>query len=171
MLYLLDLDNTLADHTHRGHLIEEPNPDWQAFLHPDRVRLDSVIPSAVPHINELWNRGTNDCWFLTGRNEGLIEVTLDWIREHFDINVDNVHLIMRPVKNDMKPTEWKDHAMSHFLGFNPTKYCTKGIAFDDDLYMTQTYMKYGFLHLHAPNCWDILKTAGTDLPAESYWRK
>ena len=168
MAYIIDIDQTIGNSDHRKHLIERPHPDWNAFLHPDLVRIDSVIEAAVPHVNRLWDR--ENCWFLTGRNEGLRDVTLDWIREHFDINVDHVHLIMRPIDNDMKPTEWKDHALEYYLGYEPTSR-QRGVAFDDDLYMTATYAKYGFLHLHAPSCWDTLKTASSDLPPEGYWRK
>ena len=101
-LLILDIDGTLADISHREHLIERDNPDWDEFNNPDLVALDDPIPEALEALLDLLSE-VSEVVLLTGRPESLRSTTIDWLEEHFDLVIGEEtegalvsDLIMRP---------------------------------------------------------------------------
>jgi phosphoglycolate phosphatase-like HAD superfamily hydrolase len=79
MLYIFDIDGTLADLTHRLYLVRLPQPDWETFhkLCPDDVPIWEVITvaralAAAGHI----------LVFSTGRMESNRAATDAWLRKY-----------------------------------------------------------------------------------------
>jgi hypothetical protein len=76
--YVFDIDGTLADLTHRLHLIQQEKPDWDAFY--DACEDDRPIA----HMLDLcWELSiTRNVVFVSGRSERCRERTLSWLSDH-----------------------------------------------------------------------------------------
>lgn len=165
MLIVIDLDETCFTNTYRKHLIEGPNPNWQAYLAPELVRLDPPIPSAQRVFPKLLASGASIV-FLTGRNESLRAVTTESLKEHFNVDVDNTSLLMREIGDMRTPTEYKRSHLNRLV----YKFPTPWLCIDDDKFMQSVYLSYSAIPLLAPACWDVLFVDFPDLPIEAHWR-
>ncbi len=166
MLAIIDIDGTLADNTHRSHLVDGEQKDWDAFLQPALVRIDAVIPGTQRALKIMQSKNF-EIVFLTGRNEGLRGATSEWLEEHFGIKITEKNLIMRPFGNMDKPTDFKRRELSKFVYRGHENW----ITFDDDTYMQPVYMEFNAIVLHAPDCWKTLFLDPQELPPETHWRK
>jgi len=166
MLITLDIDNTVADGSHRDHFLQEDPPNWTAFISPEEMAKDTVIKGAVEGVRALQNTGAT-LVFVTGRNEGLRTITANWIKQNLGIDTDYNNLLMRPLGNDQKPTEVKRRLLDKLIyRFTPPWLCI-----DDDLYLDQVFRDFGAIHLKAPECWSIICPSSAGLPEEGFWRK
>ncbi|GGU50318.1 hypothetical protein GCM10010211_13260 [Streptomyces albospinus] len=77
-LAVFDLDGTLADSSHRQHLLRRRPRDWTAFF--AAATEDPPLPEGVA----LALRSTEDCEvvYLTGRPERCRRDTLAWLARH-----------------------------------------------------------------------------------------
>lgn len=169
MLVICDVDETVADNRHRQHLLgSDVRKNWAAFLHPDAVAADTLIPGAREGLAHLVNGGGR-VLFLTGRNERLRGVTSHWIREHLGHIVTVSNLTMRPDGEYSKATEFKGRIIRE-IRFQ----ANSNIPFlyiDDDPYMWPVAESLGGIVLKAPDCWSILNPRHSSLPPEEHWRK
>jgi hypothetical protein len=184
---IFDIDGTLAlAKPERLVFVEQEPKDWQSFLDPARVATDDPIPGALRVFPKLVSAfGLNRIIYLTGRNDGLRAITKEWIQTHFGHAVADTHLIMRPIGNLDKPTEFKWNALTTLAAWtamgslfddinigDPIISNLQGwLAFDDDKYMMQVYPKLGIIPFHAPNCWDTIFPEFNDLETETNWRR
>ncbi|MFE3547151.1 hypothetical protein ACFXN2_00595 [Streptomyces kronopolitis] len=94
-LAVFDLDGTLADATHRQHLLEGTPRDWKAFFAaaPEDPPLAEGVALAL--------RDAEDCEvvYLTGRPERCRRDTLAWLTRH---GLPEGRLWMRP-DHDRRP--------------------------------------------------------------------
>ena len=104
MLYIFDLDGTLADTSHRDHLAREGK--WDEY-YAACVR-DMPIPATVDTFINLKRAGA-EIYIFTGRSEQVRKQTETWLF------LNNLHpdlLMMRPEKNFKKDfilkAEWYD---------------------------------------------------------------
>lgn len=165
MVIVLDIDGTIANNDHRAHHVDKEAPDWDTFLTPDLVGKDTPIAGArraVKHFQLLKYK----MLFLTGRNEALRDTTMRWLLEHYELDVREEDLMMRPLGNMLKPTEFKREQVSAIR----QEYGENLIFFDDDLYMHAVYAEYG-IAMHAPECWKTMFPDHGELPPETHWRK
>ena len=124
---IVDIDGTIADHTHRQHYLKREPKDWDGFF--AEMHKDLPISPIVNIVNQLRSitayRGIyeNRIIFCTGRTEKYREVTTEWLQSIFDqiTFVDEYILYMRQ-DGDFRP----DHivkaellAQIRFDGFNP----------------------------------------------------
>lgn len=165
MIFVLDIDETLADNRHRAHYVEKTPKDWEGFLDPARVLQDKPLPAAQRVVAALKERGVGFV-FLTGRNETLRDVTSRWLLEHFDVVADDTNLYMRPEGNLLKPTEYKGQQLSDIA----RNFGRELIFVDDDPYMLPLYQQFG-VAMQAPACWDVLMPRNPPAEPEMDWRK
>lgn len=170
MLIFCDIDGTVADNTHRQHLLGDVGSgkklDWGAFLNPDAVFLDTPIPRAKENLHHfMWPNYS--VIFLTGRSEGLRGVTNRWLIQHMGIETSPSTLVMRPDGEFSKVTEFKSKILVEHRIANPTSHF---MYIDDDPYMWGIARKYGTV-LKAPMCWDVMNPDSPTLAEETYWRK
>ena len=161
MLIVCDIDQSIADNSHRVHLL----PNWDAFLSPEVVALDKPIPEAQLGISFL--QQYHEIIFLTGRNEGLRETTKEWLKKHFNIDTTPNNLLMRPTGSMELPTTFKRKELMRLV----YKYPLPWLCIDDDSYMHPIYQEMGCISLLAPDCWNSLMPRFTNLPEESNWRR
>lgn len=76
MIYLVDIDGTLADLTHRLHFIEQKPADWDGFFAacPD----DEPIQEVIDTVNLLHDGGAQ-IFLVTGRSDAIKEQTIAWL--------------------------------------------------------------------------------------------
>jgi len=153
MFVVIDLDETLADCSHRAHHIAKEPKNWDAFFDPSAIIKDPVVKGAervLAHFTEL----KYDIVILTGRNEDLRDVTMRWILEKLNIDVPDSSLLMRPNGNMLNAAEYKKEQLLNFKqGLE-----NKGNGFliiDDDAVAGVALSEFGVV-LKAPECWDLL---------------
>lgn len=89
MDFIFDIDGTLADASHRLHLINDmahwvsapgklPKPNWEEFLSDEQVAKDTPIPGTWELLTTLILSG-NRIVFITGRPATQRGMTWDWL--------------------------------------------------------------------------------------------
>ncbi len=158
MIYIFDIDSTIADNEHRAHFIQ-PAPDgrihqhqWDAFLDPELVALDAPIPGALAFVQRLQEQNLY-YRFLTGRNASLRAVTQKWLVTHGFVHKHDIRpLSMREVGDRSTASSYKEKvAIDLYDRHGPNSL----MFFDDDTHVLPVLSRYG-LALKAPECWDIL---------------
>lgn len=81
VLYVLDVDGTVADPTHRKHHLEQPEADWAAFFEPSALLADTPIEAARDHFEDGRFRH-GECVYLTARIESVHDVSKRWLVQH-----------------------------------------------------------------------------------------
>lgn len=79
MIYLVDIDGTLADCSHRLHFIQKKPADWDGFFAD--CSKDSPIREVVDTVQCL-ARGGARIVLVTGRSDVIEEKTSEWLRKH-----------------------------------------------------------------------------------------
>ena len=79
MIFLVDIDGTLADLSHRLHFIEKKPADWDGFF--AACTGDSPIPEVIETVRYL-ARGGAKIILVSGRSDAIEEATMDWLRKH-----------------------------------------------------------------------------------------
>jgi len=80
MLYVFDIDGTIADLTHRLHHIKDAPKDWNAFF--EGCKDDEPIHAVLRLAKELVNSPHIDVEFWTGRPERCRVDTMAWLKRH-----------------------------------------------------------------------------------------
>ena len=75
MIYLVDIDGTLADLSHRLHFIEKEPKDWDGFF--AACGGDAPIPKVINTVKSL--ERNNEILLVTGRTEDVRQQTEDWL--------------------------------------------------------------------------------------------
>jgi predicted secreted acid phosphatase len=166
MLITLDIDSTIADGSHREHFLAEEPPNWDAFIAPDEMAKDAIIPGAKAGVDYFRNINA-PIVFVTGRNEGLRDITTKWILDNFGIVATPRNLLMRPLGNADKPSDVKRRLLDKLVYDYPGTW----LSIDDDIYMADVFRDFGAIHLKAPECWALINPSGEGLPEEAFWRK
>ncbi len=78
-LYIFDLDGTLADVSHRKHLIEGKFKDWGEFYR--QSMKDAPIGQVIQTFKMLLNSGA-DVWVWSGRSDEVQQVTQVWLASY-----------------------------------------------------------------------------------------
>lgn len=90
--YIVDIDGTVADASHRIHLIQNKPKNWPAFF--DAAKDDAPILHMRPIVQSLWFHG--HVAYMSGRPERIRDVTQDWLKKHkFNISLNPATLYMR----------------------------------------------------------------------------
>lgn len=100
MIYIFDLDGTLADISHRRHFIEGDKKDWDAFY--SACTEDEPI-RPVADMLSLLDKAGHWVWIWTGRSDAVEEQTRDWLSYN---GIYYHQLVMRPAR---------DHSPDHRL--------------------------------------------------------
>jgi hypothetical protein len=155
VIYILDLDGTICDHSHRTKLIENGinEENWKEFLDSKMVGKDVPIHLVK---NFLDNLNLSITWFVTGRGEKLRNVTKWWLNKYYNIAVDDSHLLMRGSDEITTASSYKERVLLEKILPEIEKLDDMSITFiDDDPFVLNMYSKYG-LALKAPECWKVL---------------
>lgn len=163
MVYIIDIDGTISDNTHRKHFIDKAVRRWDFFYAPDVVLKDPPIAEALRAMKTIITSG-HPFHFLTGRPETTRECTTEWLRVHVgvaphnpkaDVIPSGPRLYMRS-NGDFRPAVfYKEHRLKKLLGdVNPTGQPV--VFIDDDERNEKMYGDYGYW-MRAPDCWKEFK--------------
>lgn len=99
-VYVFDIDGTIADCSHRLHLIEGDTKDWRAFF----AKCGDDAP--IPHILQLVSSLAVDSYiiFVSGRSDECRTQTLLWLRQHLGDWLASSDIYMRR-EGDYKPDD------------------------------------------------------------------
>lgn len=89
--YVFDIDGTLADCSHRLHLIQQVPKDWRAFF--AKCGNDAPIAHMVRLAYSLARE--EDILFVSGRSDECRPQTLEWLRRHLFETIGTDDLYMR----------------------------------------------------------------------------
>lgn len=89
MIYIFDLDGTLADLTHRLPLIQAPKADWRAFF--KACPRDVPIVDVITLLQQLWS-ATTLIFIVSGRSDEVRLETEAWLSYY---RVPHTQLFMR----------------------------------------------------------------------------
>jgi hypothetical protein len=77
MIYIFDIDGTLADISHRLHFIHQQIPaDWDGFF--AACPKDVPIPEVIEVMRALWLTG-NTVLLVSGRSDAVRDLTTGWM--------------------------------------------------------------------------------------------
>jgi acid phosphatase class B len=79
MIYLVDIDGTVADCSHRLHFIQTKPANWDAFF--AACPNDTPIKEVIDVVRMLANAGAR-LVFVTGRSNAVELETQDWLVAH-----------------------------------------------------------------------------------------
>jgi hypothetical protein len=138
MYALIDIDNCIADDSHRLHLIDESISDldlryeaYHRMLHLDKAHNHHIIEK---HVNDK-------IIFVTARPEKYRQETWHWLKLNFKFP-DDTMLLMRPDGNH-QPSDILKPRLIRFL--NPKEvFC----AYDDRQEVLDAYKAMGIVNVH-----------------------
>lgn len=108
-IVIFDLDGTLADCSHRIHLIEGSNKDYDAFYKASEN--DTLIESVANIFYALKDQGYK-MWVFTGRSDSVESDTVSWLLWN---TLDFDKLVMRKNGDYRKDYEIKREWLNRFL--------------------------------------------------------
>lgn len=137
-MIIFDCDGTLADPTHRRHLVDpyialkipkgnhgdqtnqcfrnmikEFKPDYPAFN--ELCDKDEPILSVIHIFNMLWNKGNVPIQIWSGRCESIRKKTEEWLYKHLDIDLALPVLKMRPIGDSTPDDQLKERWLDEYL--------------------------------------------------------
>jgi hydroxymethylpyrimidine pyrophosphatase-like HAD family hydrolase len=163
MIFVFDIDGTLADYSHREHLLSKVDKisleEIRERMPVDLIAKDVPFPEAQVAFKYLMRFATS-CYFVTGRREYLREVTTNWLKEHFEISKLRFDLFMRSDSEMNTASAFKKRVFSKLIfpsiGFvkniHDEVMTEQILAFEDDKFVIDVYKKYCIV-LKAPECW------------------
>ena len=89
---ICDIDGTIADGSHREHLVANNPKNWKAYF--ELCHLDKPIETVIRIIRGLYVYGRTEIYFVSGRCSSVRKKTENWINEH--VGEESYTLFMRP---------------------------------------------------------------------------
>lgn len=144
VIYIVDLDGTLVDNSHRQHLIPEDKSntaEWVAFncacendepREPVRQMVESLLECGKQVV------------FVTGRGEAARTPTISSLRKMFPATF-NFFLVMRPMEDHRCPSWFKRDVIAELSRVNPS---AEFMAFEDDPDVVESMRFVGISVMH-----------------------
>ena len=191
--FVVDIDLTIANPSHREHLLvlqckecdvpkhladmctqcvgpefHVPQECWDEFIAADQISLDTPFPEAQRVLNYLLAQGAT-VLFVTGRNESLREATIHWLQAHFELprNYNFMDLRMRSMAQMHVPASVYKRGQVELIR---AAHDGPLVFFEDDPYVQKMYAEYGLV-FQGPDCWASMCPPGLDAAEEQAWRK
>jgi phosphoglycolate phosphatase-like HAD superfamily hydrolase len=90
MYVIFDIDGTLADNSHRKHLLKD---GWDVFFNACHQDIPKTNVCALA---KTLDRAGHKVEFWTGRPESIREKTSEWLEKYTQIGISKLNLLMRP---------------------------------------------------------------------------
>lgn len=88
-IYLVDIDGTVADLSHRLWMIKTDPPDWDGFF--AACSEDAPIVPVIHTVRTLGLAGA-DIVFISGRSDATQNATTDWLLTHGLTMIDGLYM-------------------------------------------------------------------------------
>lgn len=141
---ICDIDNTILDITQRFHFLNGTNTDWDSFLAEDAIMQDKPIWDTINIVGCLGK--FFPIIFITGRNEGIREITEKQISQIFREHqlLCGFEIYMRTDRDWRKDTEIKKELYEKHV---KDKYHVVA-AFDDKTSIIELWRSLGITAYH-----------------------
>ncbi|WP_163604176.1 HAD family acid phosphatase [Leclercia adecarboxylata] len=106
LAFIIDLDGTLYDNSHRQHLLPEDKGDTAAWVAFNGACADDVLRDDIADLVRGLLLAGRECIFLTGRGEAARAATMKRLQEDFDFD-HTPALLMRPMDDHRSAAEFK----------------------------------------------------------------
>lgn len=110
MLFLFDIDGTIADLSHRLHFIEGDKKDWDAFY--EACDQDKPIFETITVARALAAAG-HTLLYSTGRSFSVYGKTYAWLNKYRLANASSLY--MRPLKDHREDSVVKSEILDHIM--------------------------------------------------------
>ena len=110
MIYIFDIDGTLADLSHRLHFIQGEKKDWAGFF--AGCEEDEPISEVIQVVRALAHYGCHKIIMITGRSDEIKGKTLTWLVEN---NVPCDKLYMRKAGDHREDSIVKSELLDEVL--------------------------------------------------------
>lgn len=132
ILFIIDIDNTLADNIHREELL----PDWEKFF--KACDLDTPITPIIEAITPYLKNSSIKPIFLTGRGAypEVQEKTQQWLQTH--VLKDDHEVYYRPLKDFRKANIFKESVVKKVADADDTI-----VILDDDIRIIDHFKNLG----------------------------
>lgn len=84
MIYIFDIDGTIADASHRLKYIQQGKLDWDVFY--QECSKDKPIRPVLSVLNALSRDA--EIWFWTGRSDAVLQATTFWLSVNTAASID-----------------------------------------------------------------------------------
>src|SRR5580658_10022402 len=135
MIYLVDIDGTVADLTHRLPLIQKEPAEWDNFYLAAGV--DEPIWSVITVVRALFDSGQR-VLMSSGRSEISRVITVEWLKKY---RVPHHGIYMRTASDHREDHVVKSELLDRIIADNPT--LTVGGAFEDRQQVVDMYRARG----------------------------
>ena len=156
MILVLDIDNTLADISHRLSILTSSDTItkelFKEFLNKNLVKKDEPFLDAQRVLPKLLKKAS-EVHVITSRQRVLEKVTRDWLDEHYNLPNDYI-LHMRKTGDWGASRPHKEKLLHEHLLTEENK-DELIMFFDDDPYVLNLYSKHG-LAFKCPECWSLM---------------
>jgi len=139
MIYIFDIDGTLADLSHRLHYIQQKPADWRSFFAgcPD----DKPIVDMV-YLARLIERAGHVVVYVSGRSDECREATRDWLKKH-DLPAPARKIYMRKAGDHRQDSQVKAELLDELIAdFPPSHHQIIGV-FEDRQQVVDMYRAKG----------------------------
>lgn len=137
MIYIFDIDGTIADLTHRLHHIQKTPKDWSGFFQD--CADDEPIPEVV-EVAAALNSRLNTIILITGRSDEIRDKTEKWLVEK------GVHygwLLMRKAGDHREDNVVKSELLDELLSKTGMKESNIAGVFEDRQQVVKMYRDRG----------------------------
>ncbi|MBI1823791.1 MAG: hypothetical protein HYR80_06760 [Nitrospirae bacterium] len=139
---IVDIDGTIADHSHRNKWVKNDNPDWVKF-HEDLIN-DKPIAWCVELVTGMAKHGYAII-FMTARPHEYWQETYDWLQKIFPLEDMGHTLICRRDDDFSSAPEYKSRMYQGFI----SRDFDVLFAIDDDPSVVETFRYLGLPTLDA----------------------
>lgn len=142
---IVDIDGTVADHSHRFHYVNCPREERDYETYYSLAPHDPPIYPVVNLVRALINDDANRVFFVTGRPERYRGETVEWLEQHFGPSTDWYGPMMR-FDGDHRPnSEYKSAVLDGMRnqGLRPA------LAIEDQSTVVQMWRDRGLVALQA----------------------
>lgn len=161
LAYIIDLDGTLYDNSHRQHLIPADRSNTAAWAPFNCACADDVLREDVADLVRSILLSGREAIFLTGRGESAREQTMQRLMRDFNF-IEDPRLIMRPMDWHTSAAEYKREAMERIS--NSKRWAAyRFIAIEDDPSIVEVMRGMGITVLHIDSTCCALQAAEVDM--------
>lgn len=146
LAYIIDLDGTLYDNSHRQHLIPADRSNTAGWVEFNCACTDDVLREDIADLVRSILCSGREVIFLTGRGTAAREQTMQRLLKDFNF-IDKPPLIMRPMDWHTSAAEFKGDAIQRILDAKGWS-ASQLIALEDDPSIVEVMRGMGVTVLH-----------------------
>lgn len=137
LFYLVDIDGTIADLSHRLHFIQQKPADWDGFFAacPDDKPIEQVL-----HTLKILATYGAELIFVSGRSDAIRQQTMNWLSDQF---LGSYQLYMRKAGDHRTDDVVKSELVDEVLKAFHIKESDISAAFEDRDQVVKMYRARG----------------------------